>query len=153
MVNIVTWPEGFDSLLIVDYKLHSIACCIDSLPRYHIAGYPGTTLRLTIRYRVLYLRQATPYTGRSQSVRWLLLNMMLQTINPSGTGCTSLRQATHYIGHTQSLRWLLLSNTWGSTLGSGLWWESVERAPTFATQHRQQTPEASLTMAFIDSYP
>ena len=55
------------------------------------------------------------------------------------TGRTSLRQATHYTGHTQSVRWLLLSNTWGSTLGSGLWCESVERALTFATQHRQQT--------------
>ena len=59
------------------------------------------------------------------------------------TGRTSLRQVTHYIGRTQSVRWLLLSNTWGSTLGSGLWCESVERALTFATQHRQQTNEAS----------
>ena len=39
------------SLLIVDYMLHNIVCYIDSLPRYHIVGYSGTMLRLTVRYR------------------------------------------------------------------------------------------------------
>ena len=73
---------------------------MDLLPRYHLVGYSGTALHLTIRYRVLYLQQATPYTGHSQSVRWLLLNMMLQTINrqiqgaPPPAGYTLYRALT-----------------------------------------------------------
>ena len=69
---------------------------MDLLPRYHVAGYSGTMLHLTIRYRVLYLRQTTPYTGRSQSMRWLLLNMMLQTINRQIQGALPLAGYTLY---------------------------------------------------------
>ena len=37
--------------MIVDYMLHNNVRYMDSLPRYHIAGYSGTMLCLTIRYR------------------------------------------------------------------------------------------------------
>ena len=51
------------------------------------------------------------------------------------------------LGRTQSMRWLLLSTTWGSTLGSGLLCESVERALTFA-QTTNQRPRAQAHNGF-----
>ena len=45
------------------YMLHiNILRYMDMLPRYHLVGYTGTVLHWTIRYRMLYLRQATQGT-------------------------------------------------------------------------------------------
>ena len=99
-------------------------------------------------------------TGHSHSGRlpltycahnpWGGCSLLWGYTKPMDTGRTSLRQATHYIGRTQSMRWLLLSTTWGSTLGSGLWCKSVEKALTFATQ--QQTNDRPWAQAHNGFY-
>ena len=81
---------------------------------------------------------------RTQSLRRLLLTVRLY-YNP----CT---QGAHLsgrlpIGRTQSMRGQLLSAAWGSTLGSGLLCESVERALTF-TQTTNQRPRAQAHNGF-----
>ena len=90
------------------------------LPRYHIVGYSGTTLHLTVRYRAHI--PPTGYTlHRALTIHEVAAPSYDVTNNkPTGTGRTSLRQATPYIGRSQSMRWLLLDNTWGLTLQSGL---------------------------------
>ena len=80
----------------------------------------------------------------TQSLRRLLLTVRLY-YNP----CT---QGAHLsgrlpIGRTQSMRGQLLSAAWGSTLGSGLLCESVERALTF-TQTTNQRPRAQAHNGF-----
>ena len=80
----------------------------------------------------------------TQSLRRLLLTVRLY-YNP----CT---QGAHLsgrlpIGCTQSMRGQLLSAAWGSTLGSGLLCESVERALTF-TQTTNQRPRAQAHNGF-----
>ena len=82
--------------------------------------------------------------GRTQSMRWLLLSMRIY-YNPWTSGAHPSGRLP--LGRTQSMRWLLLSTTWGSTLGSGLWCESVERALTFA-QTTNQRPRAQAHNGF-----
>ena len=151
------------SLLIEDYKLHSIACCINWLLRYNVtlnrqvqgtlplAGY--TLFRaLTIceggcSLTWCYIKPTG--TGRSTSGRlpliqgahnpWGGCSLIWCYTKPTGTGHTSLWQATRYIGCSRSVRWLLLNNTWGLTLRSGLVCKAAERTLTFAITHKTQT--------------
>ena len=124
---------------------------------------------------MLYLRQATQGTHNpwgGYSFTWCDTELTVTGHSPSGrlplTRVHTIREeaAPYYediyynpwtlgahpsgrlpVGRTQSMRWLLLSTTWGSTMGSGLWCKSVERALTFA-QTTNQRPRAQAHNGF-----
>ena len=81
----------------------------------------------------------------TQSLRRLLLTVRIYYNNPWTQGAHLSGRLP--IGHTQSMRGQLLSAAWGSTLGSGLLCESVERALTF-TQTTNQRPRAQAHNGF-----
>ena len=119
---------------------------------YHYIGRTQSARRLLLTMRIYILtdtgRSASgrlPLTGRTQSLRRLLLTMRIYYNNPWTLGAHPSGRLP--IGRTQSVKWLLLRTTWGSTLGSGLWCESVERALTFA-QTTNQRPRAQAHNGF-----